>query len=72
MFCGNITDDTILKNVSLDTAGSISEITATVVLSDKIDGDIPDPGKHYYKDEYSTFSDGSSVLSYLTERGVNP
>lgn len=72
MFCGNITDDTILKNVRLGTAGSIREVTATVVLSDKIDGDIPDPGKHYYKDEYSTFSDGSSVLSYLTERGVNP
>ena len=72
MFCGNITDDTILKNVSLDTAGSITEVTATVVLSDKVDGDIPDPGKHYYKDEYSTLSDGSSILDYFTERGVNP
>lgn len=71
MFCGNIQDDTIIKNVKLGTPGSITEISATVVLSDKTEGDIPDPGKHYYKDEYTTFSDGSSVSDYLIERGVN-
>ena len=72
MFCGNIKDDTILKGYKLQSKTTPQIITASVVLSDKIAGDIPDPGKHYYKNEYNSMSDGGTVTGYLQERGVNP
>lgn len=73
MFCANISDDTILKNVEISGTKPIpTEVTATVVLSEKVQGDIPDPGKHYYKDEYNSLSNGDTVTEYLQERGINP
>lgn len=73
MFCANISDDTILKNVEISGTKPVpTEVTATVVLSEKVQGDIPDPGKHYYKDEYNALSNGDTVTEYLQERGINP
>ena len=72
LFCGNVKDDTILKGYKLINKPTPSEIKASVVLSDKTQGDIPDPGKHYYKNEYNTISGtNDTVIDYLNRLGIN-
>ncbi len=60
MFCANVKDDTIIKDAEYVAPGDINPlfegkeyevISADVVLSDNIQGDIPDPGNHPYSTE---------------------
>ena len=76
MFCANVTDDTIIKDLSISEDDSrISMVKAQVILSENINGDIPEVSNIYYTDSYNTISgiqDGvTSVTQYLQERGID-
>lgn len=78
MFCGNIKDDTIIRGVNISKT-SYDLVKAQVVLSDKIEGDIPDPGNHlYYRGEYNDIKLVSNdtvvgtVSNYFQNKGISP
>lgn len=79
MFCANVKDDTIIKGTITPSSTKPTIVQASVVLSDKISGDIPDHGNHsYYNGEYNNIKDVesgqvvSTVSDYFSQRGVSP
>jgi hypothetical protein len=48
MFCGNVKDDTILRNVGISSIPQKEIITAKVIIADEVDGKIPYVRKHPY------------------------
>lgn len=84
MFCANVKDDTIIRNSKIPDSyyndkDRISIAKATVVLSEKISGDIPDPGSNKYTSQYNTIEHTkassnvtNTVTDYLKQRGINP
>jgi len=48
MFCGNVKDDTILRDVGINSIPQKEIITAKVIIADEVDGKIPYVGKHPY------------------------
>lgn len=82
MFCSNVKDDTIIRDVEVagwaDPIGPDQTLSplqymvdANVILAELGTGDIPDPGVHYYKDGYDDLLAGYTVNDYLEERGIN-
>ena len=76
MFCANVTDDTIIKDLSIEEDDSrISIVKAQVILSENIEGDIPEVSNIYYKDSYNSISGipsgATTVTEYLQERGID-
>lgn len=63
MFCGNVKDDTILKDLSISNLGAITTIEASIKLSDSLDGNIPQPDNSKITNE--------SIKNYLESRGIN-
>lgn len=81
MFCANIKDDTILKDVKLQNTGNslITPITASVQIAKQMDGRIPVADNTKYSSATQNTmrdSNGNSisktVSQYIEERGVNP
>ena len=72
MFCGNVKDDTIIRGAEIDTDDNTIQLVDTeVILSTKIDGDIPEPGHTKYSS--LDIIDGSySVEDYMQDHGINP
>ncbi|WP_279148310.1 hypothetical protein [Segatella bryantii] len=53
MFCANVKDDTIIRDAKIPESyyndqNRLSITKANVILSEKIEGDIPDPGDTKY------------------------
>ena len=89
MFCGNIKDDTIITDTYVPDAykndkNRITHTVAKVCLSQKVKGDIPDPGNIKYSTSPSDYDiltnntgDSSDVVTtkvtdYFKQRGINP
>lgn len=81
MFCGNVKDDTILRDVEISSIPQKEIITAKVIIADEVDGKIPYVRKHPYYGNSSvsdivdiSFIESSSqmVWYYINQRGVNP
>ena len=76
LFCANVTDDTIIKDISLQADnGRLSTVKAQVVLSQNTEGDIPEVSNIYYKDNYTSLigqSGGTSTITdYFRQRGID-
>ena len=88
MFCANIKDDTIIRDAKIPESyyndqNRLSITKANVILSEKIEGDIPDPGdtKYVESQEYNQLEHiqkgqkeniTETVQDYLQQRGINP
>jgi len=84
MFCANVKDDTIIRDSKIpdsyyEDTDRISIAKTTVVLSEKISGDIPNPGNTKYSQRYNTIEHSkatsgvtTTVTDYLKQRGINP
>lgn len=87
MFCANVKDDTILKDVERlpykEGDAGYKLVRADVILSEQSQGDVPNHGNISYKDDWSAMTywddslnryvldDDVSVLDYLEERSIN-
>lgn len=69
MFCGNVIDDTILQSEPIVTS-TPTTVEADVVLSEKLEGDIPDEGDHKYTSD-DKITDGLTIPEYFEQRGIN-
>lgn len=88
MFCGNVKDDTIIKDINIpktyiDDKYKITTTKARVRLSQFSQGDIPDPGNILYsrdtaynnlwRDQHIEAGDvATTVTEYLNQRGISP
>lgn len=78
LFCGNVKDDTIIKNLTVQKGIYTTPIYAEVTLTNTSAGTIPNTGNNKYTSSsyfkyYSNDSNtGISVTSYLKQRGINP
>ena len=88
MFCANVKDDTIIRDAKIPESyyndqNRLSITKANVILSEKIEGDIPDPGdtkyvesqecnrlEHIQKGQKENITE--TVQDYLQQRGINP
>lgn len=79
MFCGNVTDDTIMKGLSIQSNPTISNVEAKVVIADQSDGQIPYVTKKSFSEadcayivDYGTQANLTTVSNYIKQRGINP
>lgn len=78
LFCGNIKDDTIIKELTVVPGNNVSTVYTEVTLSNTADGTIPDPGNESFGTSATIKSYGASsstvmsVADYLRQRGINP
>ncbi len=71
MFCSNVNDDTIIKNLEIQEIpkgeGWFKEVKAKVVLATELNGAIPNEGNYTFNQLGGDFD----VSAYLTERNIN-
>ena len=74
MFCANIQDDTIIKNLYIKNT-SLSAVYTEVILSQNCDGGIPTISENNFNvfiKDYESENNVESVSNYFKQRGVNP
>lgn len=77
LFCANVKDDTIIKDLTVQPNNiNVVPVKTEVILSTVSDGQIPNTGSDKYSDSNVNIKDGNTnictVTEYLEQRGIDP
>ena len=72
MFCANVEDDTIITDLSISVNNQPSQVYTQVVLSDNVDGNIPQASDSQFSSSDNIYGTSIKVNDYFRSRNINP